>query len=121
MPNQAGPVMKALWMFALVLQPPRRRKSIVLSFGIVVSAMGCTQADRFYATGAGAPAPSFAPIVQEVMPAVVNVSAVQRMSKAALDREGTQAGPRRKSGCPERHPAIGSRGTAAPLPRRASP
>ena len=64
---------------------------IVLSFGIVASAMGCTQADRFYA-GSGTPAPSFAPIVQEVMPAVVNVSAVQRVTKAALDREGTQAG-----------------------------
>src|SRR5437868_14737319 len=83
--------MKALSMFALVLQPSRRRRSsIFLSFGIVASAMGCTQADRFYAAG-GAPAPSFAPIVQEVMPAVVNVSAVQRVSKAAADGEGTQA------------------------------
>ena len=54
--------------------------------------MGCTQADRFYAAGGGSPEPSFAPIVQEVMPAVVNVSAVQRVSKAAVDREGTQAG-----------------------------
>jgi serine protease Do len=54
--------------------------------------MGCTQPDRFYAAGGGAPKPSFAPIVQEVMPAVVNVSAVQRVSKAAVDREGTQAG-----------------------------
>jgi S1-C subfamily serine protease len=78
-------------MSALVLQPSHRRRSIVLSFGIVVSAMGCTQADRFYAAG-GAPAPSFAPIVQEVMPAVVNVSAVQRVSRAAALREGTQAG-----------------------------
>ena len=74
--------MKARSMFSLVLQPSPRRRSIVLSFGIVASAMGCTQADRFYAAG-GAPAPSFAPIVQEVMPAVVNVSAVQRVSKAA--------------------------------------
>ena len=78
-------------MFALLLQSPRRR-SIGLSFGIVVSAIGCTQADRFYAAGGDAPAPSFAPIVQEVMPAVVNVSAVQRVSKAAFDGEGMQAG-----------------------------
>jgi serine protease Do len=84
--------MKALSMFALLLQPSPRRRSIVLSFGIVVSAMGCTQADRFYAAGGGAPAPSFAPIVQEVMPAVVNVSAVQRVSKAAVYGEGTKAG-----------------------------
>ena len=92
LPNQAGPVMKALSMPALVSQPSPRMRSIVLSFGIVASAMGCTQADRFYAAGGGSPAPSFAPIVQEVMPAVVNVSAVQKMSKAAVDREGTQAG-----------------------------
>jgi serine protease Do len=83
--------MKALSMFAPILQPLPQMKSILLSVGIVVSAMGCTQADRFYA-GGGPPSPSFAPIVQEVMPAVVNVSAVQRVSKAALDREGTQAG-----------------------------
>ncbi len=79
-------------MFAFVSQPSPRMRSIVLSFGVVASAMGCTQADRFYAAGGGSPAPSFAPIVQEVMPAVVNVSAVQRVSKAAVDREGTQAG-----------------------------
>jgi serine protease Do len=84
--------MKALSMFALILSQSSPMRLIVLSFGIVASAMGCTQADRFYATGGGAPAPSFAPIVQEVMPAVVNVSAVQRVSKAAVDREGTQAG-----------------------------
>jgi len=86
MPNQPGPVMKALSMLALIPQPSPRMKSIVLSFGIVASAMGCTQADRFYAAGGGAPAPTFAPIVQEVMPAVVNVSAVQRVSKAPLPR-----------------------------------
>src|SRR5207245_2316074 len=72
-------------------QPSPRMRSIVLSFAIVVSVMGCTQADRFYAAGGGTPAPSFAPIVQDVMPAVVNVSAVQRVSKAAVDQEGTQA------------------------------
>ena len=84
--------MKALSMLASILMPLRQMRSIVLSFGILAAAMGCTQADRFYAAGGGGPAPSFAPVVQEVMPAVVNVSAVQRMSKAALDREETQAG-----------------------------
>jgi serine protease Do len=84
--------MKALSMFALILNQSPPMRLIVLSFGIAMSAMGCTQADRFYAAGGGAPAPSFAPIVQEVMPAVVNVSAVQRVSKAVVDREGTQTG-----------------------------
>src|SRR5271168_2307788 len=92
LPNQAGRVMKALSMLAPILQPPSRMRSIVLSFGIVASALGCTQADRFYAADGGASAPSFAPIVQEVMPAVVNVSAIQRVSKAAIDREETGAG-----------------------------
>ncbi|HEX3524622.1 MAG TPA: trypsin-like peptidase domain-containing protein, partial [Stellaceae bacterium] len=67
-------------------------RSIVLSFGLAASVMGCTQADRFYAADDRASAPSFAPIVQEVMPAVVNVSAVQRVSKAAVDPEETGAG-----------------------------
>jgi serine protease Do len=84
--------MKAHSMFALILSQSSPMRLIVLSFGIVASAMGCTQADRFYAAGGRVPGPSFAPIVQEVMPAVVNVSAVQRVSKAAVDREGTQAG-----------------------------
>jgi serine protease Do len=35
---------------------------------------------------------SFAPIVQDVMPAVVNVSAVQRASKAAVDRDDAAGG-----------------------------
>jgi serine protease Do len=91
LPNRAGPVMKALSMFSPVLQPSPQMRSIVLLVGIAVSAMGCTQADRFYA-GSGTPVPSFAPIVQEVMPAVVNVSAVQRVSKAAIDGDGMQAG-----------------------------
>jgi serine protease Do len=84
--------MKALSMLGSILQPPPQMRSIVLSFGIVAAALGCTQADRFYAADDRASAPSFAPIVQEVMPAVVNVSAVQRMSKAAVDPEETGAG-----------------------------
>jgi len=59
---------------------------------IVAAVVGCTQADRFYSTGGGPPMRSFAPVVQEVMPAVVNVSAVQRVSKAAVDGDDTRAG-----------------------------
>src|SRR5215469_3890806 len=86
-----GPAMKALSMFPLILPPARRMRSTLLSLGIAFTALGCTQADRLYPTGGGA-APSFAPIVQEVMPAVVNVSAVQRATRAADVREGSRAG-----------------------------
>jgi serine protease Do len=91
MPNQAGQAMKALSMLAPFLDSLQQMRSIVLSFGVVASTLGCAQSDRFYAVDGGASAPSFAPVVQEVMPAVVNVSAIQRVSKAALDREETGA------------------------------
>jgi serine protease Do len=92
LPNQAGLAMKALSMLGSILQPPPQMRSIVLSSGIFATALGCTQADRFYAADDRASAPSFAPIVQEVMPAVVNISAVQRVNKAAVDPEETGAG-----------------------------
>jgi serine protease Do len=38
----------------------------------------------------GASLPSFAPVVQEVMPAVVNVSAIQRVNKAAADDDKSE-------------------------------
>jgi serine protease Do len=51
----------------------------VLLFSLAMTAIGCTQADpRSVANSTGSPVPSFAPLVREVMPAVVNVSAVQR-------------------------------------------
>jgi serine protease Do len=54
-------------------------------------AIACTPADRPYvAGGPGQLVPSFAPIVQDVMPAVVNVSAVQKATKVAA--EGGLAG-----------------------------
>ena len=90
--------MKALSMLGSILKPPPQMRSIVLSFGIVAAALGCTQADRFYAADDRASAPSFAPIVQEVMPAVVNISAIQRMSKAAVDPEETGAGRAEEAG-----------------------
>jgi len=86
-----GPAMKALSMLPLILPPARPMRPILLSLGIAFTALGCTQADRLSPAGGGA-APSFAPIVQEVMPAVVNVSAVQRATRAADVREGSRAG-----------------------------
>src|SRR5690349_17881047 len=83
--------MKVLSMPALFFPLPRRIKSTVLPLGIVFTLLGCSQADRLY-PARGGPAPSFAPIVQEVMPAVVNVSAVQRPSKATAEREGSRSG-----------------------------
>jgi len=62
-----------------------------LSLGLATSAIGCTQADRPSAMPeTGASVPSFAPVVQEVMPAVVNVSAIQRVNKAAADEEKSE-------------------------------
>jgi serine protease Do len=61
-------------------------RSAALFFGLAMVAMGCTDADRRYpAGGLGGPVPSFAPVVQEVMPAVVNVSAVQMVTKTIAD------------------------------------
>jgi serine protease Do len=79
-------------MLALMLHPFYRMRSTILSLGVVATAMGCTQADRLYSAGGTSPAPSFAPIVQEVMPSVVNVSAVQRVSRAAADPDEMRAG-----------------------------
>jgi serine protease Do len=83
--------MKALSMLPPVFPLPRRIKWTVLSLGIAFTLLGCSQADRLY-PARGGPVPSFAPIVQEVMPAVVNVSAVQRPTKAAAEQEGSRSG-----------------------------
>src|SRR5262249_40716127 len=83
--NKHGRDRKVPPMLALIFQPSYRVRSTILSLGIVATAMGCTQADRLDSAGVGPPGPSFAPIVAEVMPAVVNVSAVQRVTKAAAD------------------------------------
>jgi serine protease Do len=81
-------------MPAPVLPQSHRTRSAVLSLGLAITAMGCTQANAPYppSSGAGNPLPSFAPIVEDVMPAVVNISAVQRMSKTAADATEPQAG-----------------------------
>jgi serine protease Do len=84
-PTRAVTAIKVLPM----LIPVIRLSRAALSFGLVLTAMGCTQGDR---VSAEAPVPSFAPVVQQVIPAVVNVSAIQRANKAAADRDEFDAG-----------------------------
>jgi serine protease Do len=75
---------------ALVDRPaaaPRNAAAAVM-IGIAAAASGCA--------GSSVPIPSFAPVVQQVMPAVVNVSAVQRASRAAADEEGSAGAGRAK-------------------------
>jgi serine protease Do len=63
-----------------------RTGSAAALLALSVIAMGCTRGDGPYAAvRGGAPMLSFAPIVQQVMPAVVNVSAVQRPDRTAGD------------------------------------
>jgi serine protease Do len=64
-----------------------------LVVGLATIESGCVPADlRFPSpTVAGRALPSFAPVVQDVMPTVVNVSAIQRASRAAADL--TDLGP----------------------------
>jgi serine protease Do len=69
---------------------PATAPIIVLLLALAVTAVGCSQPDQLLAAGATG-APSFAPVIQEVMPAVVNVSAVQRVNQAVADREGWDA------------------------------
>jgi len=63
--------------------PSYRAGLRALLLGIAMMAAGCTQAERLYATVNNSPVPSFAPVVQEVMPSVVNVSAIQNPDKPA--------------------------------------
>jgi len=62
-----------------------------VSLGLVVGGFGCAPDTGFWAvasSGGRVKMTSFAPLVREVLPAVVNVSAIQRPSKAA---EGDEA------------------------------
>jgi serine protease Do len=91
-----GPRAPAMKVFAM-LAPGSRQSHLTrlaaLLLGFAITAMGCTQTNGPYPPGgAGAPVPSFAPIVQDVMPAVVNVSAVQRLNKAAAEGAEPQGG-----------------------------
>ncbi|HEY3911387.1 MAG TPA: Do family serine endopeptidase [Stellaceae bacterium] len=84
----------------MIRRSPRRRGDAALgaavSLGLALGAFGCTPLDP----GSWA-APSsmgrvkmtsFAPLVREVLPAVVNVSAIERPSKTAADEDATPAG-----------------------------
>jgi serine protease Do len=90
--TEAAPAMKVFSMPIPATQQWRAARFIAaLSLGLAITASGCTQADRPSAMDqTGASVPSFAPVVQEVMPAVVNVSAIQRVNKAAADDEKSE-------------------------------
>src|SRR5271167_946001 len=83
-------------MLALAVHLSRAAISAGAVFlGLAVVEIGCAPADLpFLAPSVtGRALPSFAPVVQGVMPAVVNVSAIQRASKTAADQ--TELGPGR--------------------------
>jgi serine protease Do len=63
--------------------------------GLAILASGCTSADLqlLAPSGTGRTLPTFAPVVQGVMPTVVNVSATQRASKTAADQDELRSGP----------------------------
>jgi serine protease Do len=86
---EAAPAKKVSSMLSRAANRSRATTFITaLSLGFVMTATGCTQADRLSGTDTRATSvPSFAPVVQEVMPAVVNVSAIRRIDKAALNSE----------------------------------
>jgi serine protease Do len=90
--TEAAPAMKVFSMPIPATRQWRAARFIAaLSLGLAATAIGCTQADRPSAMNqTGASVPSFAPVVQEVMPAVVNVSAIQRVNKAAADEEKSE-------------------------------
>jgi serine protease Do len=64
---------------------------------VATASTSCVPADQTSLPGSvGAPIPSFAPLVERIRPAVVNVSALQRVSKTATDideRRGRSRGP----------------------------
>ena len=82
---------------ARVNRAARRRRAWAVMLGVASAVAGCTQSGPFFALGGSRVAmPSLAPVVQEVMPAVVNVSAVQRPSRAAADEGETPGAGRAK-------------------------
>jgi serine protease Do len=94
------PAIKVFAMFKPAVQRSHAMTSIVVPLlALAVMATGCSEVDRRSAIDAtGAPVTSFAPIVRDVMPAVVNVSAVQRINKAAAEPEGREAGASENQG-----------------------
>ena len=94
---------RAMKVSAMVKPTTRRWRAtapiVVLLLVLAVTVMGCSQAEqRLTLDETGAPVPSFAPVIQEVMPAVVNVSAVQRVNQAAAYRERWDARSSRSEG-----------------------
>jgi len=66
--------------------------TVVFFLGLTLVTAGCTQPDQSYSSGAlqaGAQIPSFAPVVRSVIPAVVNVSAVQKAGSPLAGEAGT--------------------------------
>jgi serine protease Do len=71
--------------------------ALILSLGLALLSVGCTQPDHGYPLTASqyhVRLPSLAPVVQAVMPAVVHVSAVQRPGRTSVGEEDS-AGVRR--------------------------
>jgi serine protease Do len=69
----------------VVPQAASARCGASLLFGVVIAGAGCTP---FSGSGSGqVRVTSFAPLVQEVMPAVVNVSAIEKARRAAANSE----------------------------------
>ena len=70
--------------------------------GLAIMEIGCVPADlQFLGPGVtGRAPPSFAPVVQGVMPSVVNVSAIQRASKAAAEQTELRPGRAKDQGAP---------------------
>src|SRR5690242_3467826 len=84
--NQSRTRMQVLAMLVPISRHFCRTACTAFAVSLLVVMTSCVGADRF-AVGAGGAVPSFAPVVQDVIPAVVNVSAVQRVSRAELDEE----------------------------------
>jgi serine protease Do len=77
-------------MLALAFHLPRPAVSAAaLLLGLAIIEIGCAPADWQFLTPTfvGRALPSFAPVVQGVMPTVVNVSAIQRASKASTEQD----------------------------------
>jgi len=82
-------------MPALVIHLSRAAISAAaVLLGLAIIEIGCAPADlQFLAPSVtGRAPPSFAPVVQGVMPTVVNVSAIQRASKTAADQTELRPG-----------------------------
>ena len=85
----ALPAMKVVQMLVLTSHQSRLMGLAAIYLYFALTMTGCIEGGGFSPTGAAqAPLPSFAPVVAEVMPAVVNVSAIQRASRATADGPG---------------------------------